>query len=407
MDIIILLLEYIKWIFFILISLSTVYILFFSLAGLFKYKVNSKGSLRKRQIAVFIPGYKEDNVIFNVAQNALKQDYPSDNYDIIVVADSFAPQTLEKLSTLPIKVIEVSFEVSSKSKALNKAMQLLDGKYEIAVILDADNLMEKSFLTKINDAFELGLRAVQGHRTAKNLNTPFAVLDAISEEINNHIFRKGHRVLGFSSALIGSGMAFEYELFRKEMSAIDSFGEDKELELNLIERRIKIEYLENAYVYDEKIDKPENLVRQRTRWISNQIMYAKSHFFKALNQLFLKGNIDYFEKVLQHFQPPRILLGGIIFMATLISFLFNDQDLRFAWLTLFILFVISMFLALPRKFLNIKTLKIVYFIPLGALLMFKSLLSSRKTLKTFNATNHSIIVDHELNGKETKDDLLN
>jgi len=355
-------------------------------------------------MAVFIPGYKEDNVIFNVAQNALKQDYPSENYDVIVIADSFAPQTLEKLRTLPIKVIEVTFEVSSKSKALNKAMQLLQDEYEIAVVLDADNLMKMSFLTQINDAFELGLTAIQGHRTAKNLNTPFAVLDAISEEINNHIFRKGHRVLGFSSALIGSGMAFEYQLFKNEMSTIDSFGEDKELELNLIERRIKIEYLEDAYVYDEKIDKPENLVRQRTRWISNQIMYAKSHFFKALNQLFLKGNVDYFEKVLQHFQPPRILLGGIIFLATLISFLFNDHDLKFFWFALFILFVISMFLALPRKFMNIATLKIVYLIPVGAFLMFRSLLSSRKTLKTFNATNHSIIVDPDLNNSEIKND---
>jgi hypothetical protein len=50
--------------------------------------------------------------------------------------------------------------------------------------------------------------AVQGHRTAKNTNNSWAILDAISEEINNNIFRKGHRVLGLSSAIIGSGMAF-------------------------------------------------------------------------------------------------------------------------------------------------------------------------------------------------------
>jgi len=34
-----------------------------------------------------------------------------------------------------------------------------------------------------------------------------ALLDGISEEINNNIFRKGHQTLGLSSALIGSGMA--------------------------------------------------------------------------------------------------------------------------------------------------------------------------------------------------------
>jgi len=91
-------------------------------------------------------------------------------------------------------------------------------------------------------------------------------------------------------------------------------------------------------------------------------------------------------------------------MATLISFLFNDHDLRYAWLTLFALFVISMFVALPPKFMNIKTLKIIYFIPLGALLMFRSLLRSRKTLKNFSATNHSIIIDPDLNNSEIKND---
>jgi hypothetical protein len=33
-------------------------------------------------------------------------------------------------------------------------------------------------------------------------NNSWAILDAISEEINNNIFRKGHRVLGLSSAII-------------------------------------------------------------------------------------------------------------------------------------------------------------------------------------------------------------
>jgi hypothetical protein len=40
-------------------------------------------------------------------------------------------------------------------------------------------------LKKINAAFEYDFIAVQGHRTAKNTNNSWAILDAISEEINN------------------------------------------------------------------------------------------------------------------------------------------------------------------------------------------------------------------------------
>ena len=63
---------------------------------------------------------------------------------------------------------------------------------------------------------------MQGHRVAKNHNTNLATLDAVSEEINNNIFRSGHRAIGLSSALIGSGMAFDYELIKSEMAKIDA-----------------------------------------------------------------------------------------------------------------------------------------------------------------------------------------
>ena len=200
------------------LGLSSLYILIFAFAGLFESKKRKpKKDSRKRKYAVMIPGYKEDQIILDVAKDALKQNYPSNLYDIIIIADSFSPETLSSLKKLPIKVIEVSFESSTKAKALNKAMDELHDDYDVALILDADNLMESNFISKINTAFDNGFIVVQGHRTAKNTNTAFAILDAVSEEINNNIFRKGHRNLGLSAALIGSGMAIEYSYFKNMM----------------------------------------------------------------------------------------------------------------------------------------------------------------------------------------------
>jgi hypothetical protein len=47
------------------------------------------------------------------------------------------------------------------------------------------------------DSINAGYHVVQGHRAAKNTKD-FAMLDAISEEINN-IYSKGHRAIGMSS----------------------------------------------------------------------------------------------------------------------------------------------------------------------------------------------------------------
>jgi len=106
--------------------LPTIYIFVFAFAGLF-YKQRpypTKPTLRK--IAVLIPGYKEDDVIVEVANEALSQDYPAELFDVVIIADSFLPETILKLNQLPIKVIEVIFEKTTSSKALNKAMEQLD-----------------------------------------------------------------------------------------------------------------------------------------------------------------------------------------------------------------------------------------------------------------------------------------
>ncbi|RXP45137.1 glycosyltransferase [Lutibacter sp. HS1-25] len=379
----------------ILIGLATLYIFVFSIAGLFykQKKYKSTGELKK--IAVLIPGYKEDEVIIEVANAALQQNYPSNLYDVVIIADSFLEETLNELKTLPLKLIEVSFEKSTKSKALNKAMATLTDKYDIAVILDADNLMEADFLKKINTSFEQGFIAVQGHRTAKNMNNSWAILDAVSEEINNHIFRKGHIVLGLSSAIIGSGMAFKYDFFKSLMSTVKAVGGfDKEIELKMLKDGYKIAYLNDAMVYDEKIQKAEVFGNQRRRWLSAQLHYFRKDFFSALKDLFLKGNIDYFDKAIQFIQPPRVLLLGsvIIFgvFFTVSNYLLNNETaFSIGWLIVAIACVLSFLFSIPRSLYNKKTLKAVASLPKGMLMMLLSLLRIKGANKKFIHTKHS------------------
>ncbi|HEV7351124.1 glycosyltransferase family 2 protein [Telluribacter sp.] len=293
----------------------TLYLFVFAVAGMFRKPAtyHPEARPRQRRMAVFLPSYKEDAVIVDSAVRALEQKYPKDRFEVVVIADSLQPDTLVKLRALPIRVVEVVFETSTKAKALNAALQQLDGQFEVAVVLDADNVMAPDFLDRVSQAMERGWKVVQGHRTAKNTNTGTAILDAVSEEINNHIFRKGHRVLGLSSALIGSGMAFDYTLFIELMTEIQAIGGfDKELEMRLLKQRIRIEYLDDALCYDEKVQNAAVFEKQRTRWIAAQIKYLRLNFWPGIAHL-LRGNIDYFDKVVQTMLPPRVmLLGGLV-----------------------------------------------------------------------------------------------
>ena len=378
---------------------ASIYVFIFSFAGLFKQARRRNIIQKQRKFAVLIPGYKEDNVIVEVARRALEQSYPEELFDVVVIADSFQELTLQKLRKLPIELVEVSFEKSTKSKALNKAMEVIGDNYHVALVLDADNIMEYDFIEQINEAFNKGYKVVQGHRIAKNTNTSFAILDAISEEVNNHIFRKGHRVLGLSSALIGSGMAFDYHFFKTTMGKVNAVGGfDKELELKLLRDRNTIEYLHNALILDEKVQKTEVFANQRKRWLSAQFVYFRRFVGEGIKELVTKGNIDFADKVYQMISPPRILLLGLVCCLTLV---YAGIDLFFTgtwsivpsyyWYAMAIATFLAFVMAIPKKFYSASTFRAVWTLPKAFGVMFLSLFKLKGANKKFIHTQHGTV----------------
>jgi cellulose synthase/poly-beta-1,6-N-acetylglucosamine synthase-like glycosyltransferase len=376
-------------------GMAVLYVLIFAVTGQF-YRGKQAGAKPSciRKIAVLIPGYKEDEVIVETVRVALQQEYPIGQFDVVIIADGFREETLEHLRRLPIKLVEVSFENSTKAKALNRAIERLSNIYDIAVVLDADNFMAADFLSRVNEAFDQGALALQGHRTAKNMDTPLAVLDAISEEINNHIFRKGHRAAGLSSAIIGSGMAFDYSQFKRNMANVNAIGGfDKELELILLRNGTRIEYLESALVYDEKVREPDNFTRQRRRWLSAQIHYLKVGFPDSFHQLLRKGNIDYFDKVIQFIQPPRVILLGFVGLACIAFPLLNAQlgvafHYSVAWWILWAFLMLALCISVPRRFYRLNTMMVLMRLPAVAFYMMRSFVGIRGANKRFIHTSH-------------------
>jgi len=404
MNLIWLLLNILEVLIYVYLGFAALYIFIFGLANLFKYRLHNQTEGKKRRFAVLIPGYKEDAVIIEAASKSLEQNYPREAFDVIVIADSFQSDTLAKLKTLPIRVVEVVFEISTKSKALNAAMAEIGDDYDVALVLDADNIMKEDFIQKINQAFDRGFIAVQGHRAAKNMNSDMAVLDAVSEEINNSIFRKGHRVLGFSSALIGSGMAFEYSFFKKLMQEIKAVGGfDKELELRLLQDKQKIEYVEDAWVLDEKVQKTEVFATQRKRWLSAQFVYFGRFALPGLKELIKSGNFDFADKVYQMIQPPRILLIGILSILTLIMAMVNLfapfwmwTHLMFdfsSWMVIWLLSFFAFLFSIPRKFYTPQTANALLSLPKGFVVMLLSLFKLKGANKRFIHTTHGVDED--------------
>ena len=381
--------EYVCWI---LASVAVAYPLIYSLASLGTRKSYYPTAHKQHKFVVLFPAYKEDRVIIPVVESFLQQHYPQELYNVVVISDHMQDSTNKRLAQLPITLLRANYENSSKAKALNFAMDHFGrDEFDAVVILDADNVVDSNFLTEINKVFDAGVQAIQAHRTAKNRNTDIAVLDGLSEEVNNSIFRRGHVRLGISSALIGSGMIFNYQWFHDNVKHLVTTGEDKELEVLLLKQRIFIEFLDEVYVYDEKTQGEKGFYNQRRRWLATQFAQW-GRVFKDLPRAILSGNIDYSDKLIQWMLPPRLILfGGIIVMGSIMQII--DWPLALKWWALFLIMGVTLCLAIPNKLVDDQFKKSINKLPLLFVMMVVNLFRMKGMNKKF--------VNTEKNGSST------
>ena len=338
----------------IIISFSVFYVAFFAVISLF-YEKEDRIAIhasalyhRMGRFLILFPAYKEDRVIINAVEQFLLQRYPSTHYTVAVISDHMQPETNEQLSKMPITLLTPSFEKSSKAKAMQYAINEVKGEFDNVVILDADNVVRPDFLEKLNVLCSI-YDVIQCHRCAKNANNDVAVLDGASEEINNTLFRKAHNRLGLSSALIGSGMCFSYELFKKNVFELKTAGEDREMEALLLHQEVFIKY--------------------------------------APPKAVIQGKVNFIDKTIQQALIPRsiliVLLAGISIIMTILIPSWCEK-----WWILFGILSLSLFIALPAP-MRLNSFAKVLTIPGLVLRMLKNVLHMDRKNTDFIHTEHS------------------
>ena len=381
-----------------LLAASGAYILFFALISLLwkkpvsrlsSYLSNQVISLKaekKHTFLVLYPAYKEDRVIVTSVHKFLAQYYPYNGFHVAVISDHMQPETNDQLRQFPITLLTPIFEKSSKAKAMQYAMDQIKDEFDYVVILDADNVVNSDFLEKLNEVCAKGYKAIQCHRCAKNSNNDIAVLDGVSEEINNTIFRKAHNRIGLSSALIGSGMCFDFKWFKENVYKLSTAGEDRELEALLLMQGIYIHYEENIPVFDEKVSNKDNFQKQRLRWMTAQIQ-SLIRLLPYIPQAMIKGNIDYIDKTIQQALIPRSMLIVLTFtMAFLMTFLSRVWSTK--WWLLFLFLCLALYIATPPKLRSHSVLGKVFSIPMLVWKMILNILKIDRKNTEFIHTTH-------------------
>ena len=335
----------IDWTLFFFTAITVLYLAIFAVASLIKKSSEISKAKLQRRFIVLIPSYKQDAVVEHTVLSILSQSYPQRMFDVTVISDHQSEMTNMRLAQYPITLLTPNFAESTKAKSLQYAiLNLPEFKiYDVVVILDADNIVDTEYLTDINDAFETAAtKAIQTHKISRNRDTAAARMDAVFEEINNNIFRKGHINVGLSSALASSGVAFDFAWFKENVKKTKTSGEDKELEALLLRQGYFIDYFDTIYVYGEKKRTTEKLNEQRGRWANQQFR----NFFRNIK--YLPGAIfskqhDLTDKLIQWMLMPRTTMMGIIMlMSVVLPFIYFTLCIKWWIMAALVLFFFAL-----------------------------------------------------------------
>lgn len=399
---------------FVYLAFNVAYVSLFCLGGLLVKQPSANSNQLKHRFLLVYAAYKEDAVILESLKNC-QLNYPRELYQVLVAADALKVETLAEIKHLGFDYVEVKLAQRTKAKALHYTLErFATAEFDFIVVMDIDNHPHPDFLAKMNAHLLPGVLFVQGHRVAKNLDTDYAILDAVSEEINNHIFRKGQVALGLSCSIIGSAFAMQTKAFCAIISEVNAVGGfDKEMEVLLLQfnpakpehpvfsslsketlqfltkRRIKMEYAPDALVFDEKVQDGEIFENQRKRWVSAQLVYLKKYLPDAFGALIKTGNLDYFNKIIQFTLLPRVMLLGLTtvlaFSAWLAPVIFKRPEY---WFQLPIILLITLVLATPKELRNFRSMKALRLIPGVVFRLFRIVFRLKGANKSFIHTPH-------------------
>lgn len=362
---------------FLLMAIPVLYLFVCALFSLGKYKnPYPEAKVKHRFLVLFTVLRNGQEVIKSINYFLDTQLYPRDKYDIAVAATQLPEEDLIVLLQMPVNIVVPDKEQCTKVYAIQQVMERYSpNEYDMLIIFNSDNRIVPTALSLFNNAYYSGCDAIQAHRMTENLTTSIAVLNATSEEINNNLFRKAHTRMGFSSALIGSAMAFDFGMFHGLAPKLKGSDISKAMETALLKENIFTEYLEEVVCYSKKEENANGYEAQRLGWLRSQ--YSSTIFaIKKLPIAFLQGEWDYSNKLFQWLLPSRFLLIVYILVFAITTTIL-DWTLCFKWYILLLFIGITFLIALPEGEVNKRFKRAIWALPI---LVFASIFSHIKRL---------------------------
>jgi len=234
---------------------------------------------------ILVPAHNEEKVIGDIVRNLQEMDYPKELYDFYIIADNCTDNTAQAARNAGAQVIvhnkEKADDPTGKPIALKYAMDQLGDfyrRYDLMMIFDADNLMDKCMLREVNSQYLDKDRPdlIQCYLGCKNKKGVVAWFYYTSYTATNRFFQLAKHRLGVNCSVGGTGYAITTAYLKERGGwTCNSLTEDIEIQVEATLAGKRILWNHNARLYDEKPTSIVASIRQKIRW-------AQGHWYVAL-----------------------------------------------------------------------------------------------------------------------------
>lgn len=310
------------------ISLPVIYYYTLMLGGgfqyFFRYRRSAPAFCPRHKFFIAIPAHNERKVIAKSLETILRLNYPEDMYEVFVVADHCEDDTAGIARSKGAKTLERDDgPVGNKSRALSYLFdQFLDDSFDAVVVFDADTLVHKDFLIRMNDQLCLGKDVIQGnHKVYNYMSGGFAALSEAAFLINNLFENAGRNALGLSAKLRGDSVCIRGHVI-KAFGFGDGLAEDQYLRHILIRNGYKVEFEPFALGWGQAPPSWQSAKQQRDRWFRGNIDCNREHLKKNTVSFFKRPSLVKLDNLMEMILPKYTSYAfSVIILSVFVAFL--------------------------------------------------------------------------------------
>ena len=199
-------------------------------------------------VTVVIPAWNEEEFLGDTIDSIKAQTYPC---KIIVVDDCSTDETANIARLKNVHLISLKEKAGSKSRAINKAIPLVET--DIVIVVDADTILKKDAIENLMVAFEDD-DVVIACGAVKSINRKNWWQGARSAEysVGQHIFKSAQEHCGIVFVMSGCFSAIRTQFAKDHPFDERTMAEDMDITWEAICSKKKVRYVQNAvcFVHD-------------------------------------------------------------------------------------------------------------------------------------------------------------